>query len=102
MADTKPVFDKILESCKHLFGSDETAVLLVDEEDQVSLGAYVGNVYEAVAATFPAPLELTPAGHAIRERRVVHYPDMAHDAGHAARCAAWPSWQGTNRWPTHR
>ena len=35
VADTKPVFDKILESCKHLFGSDETAVLLVDEEDQV-------------------------------------------------------------------
>ena len=79
VADTKPVFDKILESCKHLFGSDETAVLLVDEEDQVSLGAYVGNVYEAVAATFPAPLAKSPAGRAIHERRVVHYPDVAND-----------------------
>ena len=54
-------------------------MLLVDEEDQVSLGAYVGNVYDAVAATFPAPLAKSPAGRAIHERRVVHYPDVAND-----------------------
>jgi transcriptional regulator with GAF, ATPase, and Fis domain len=32
VADTQPVFDKILESCKHLFGGDELDVLLVDEQ----------------------------------------------------------------------
>ena len=81
MADPKPVFDKILDSCKHLFGSDDTAVLLVDEQDQVHLGAYVGKARDAVAATFPAPLAKSPAGRAIRERRVAHYPDVANDPG---------------------
>ena len=32
VADTQPVFEKILESCKHLFGGDELDVLLVDEQ----------------------------------------------------------------------
>jgi GAF domain-containing protein len=80
VADTQPAFDKILESCKHLFGSDETAVLLVDDRGLVTLGAYVGKQHDAVAATFPAPVEKSPAGHAIRERRVVHYTDAANDA----------------------
>ncbi|HEU5294515.1 MAG TPA: GAF domain-containing protein [Burkholderiaceae bacterium] len=79
VSDAKPVFDKILQSCRHLFGSDETAVLLVDEHDQVHLGAYLGAVHDAVAATFPAPLAKSPAGRAIRERRVVDYPDVAHN-----------------------
>ncbi len=80
VADTQPAFDKILDSCKHLFGSDETAVLLVDDEGVVTLGAYIGKQHDAVAATFPAPVEKSPAGHAIRERRVVHYTDAANDA----------------------
>src|SRR5216683_4048260 len=80
VADTQPAFDKILDSCKHLFGSDETAVLLVDDEGLVTLGAYVGKQHDAVAATFPAPVDKSPAGHAIRERRVVHYTDAANDA----------------------
>ena len=80
VADTQPAFDKILDSCKHLFGSDETAVLLVDDEDLVTLGAYVGKQHDAVAATFPAPVDKSPAGHAIRERRVVHYTDAANHA----------------------
>jgi GAF domain-containing protein len=79
VADTRPAFDKILDSCKHLFGSDETAVLLVDDEGVVTLGAYVGKQHDAVAATFPAPVDKSPAGHAIRERRVVHYTDVAND-----------------------
>jgi GAF domain-containing protein/CheY-like chemotaxis protein/tetratricopeptide (TPR) repeat protein len=78
MADTKPVFDKILESGRHLFRSDEMDVLVVDEQGQLQIAAYVGNAHDAVAATFPAPVERTPAGRAIRERRVVHWPDLAH------------------------
>ena len=79
VSDTQPVFEKILESCKHLFGSDETAVLLVDDNDVVTLGAYVGALRDAVAATFPAPLAKSPAARGIRERRVVHYPDVVND-----------------------
>ena len=76
VSDTQPVFDKILDSLKHLFGADELDVLLVDEQGQLQLAAYVGKSRDIVAATFPAPVEITPAGRAIRERRVVHYPDV--------------------------
>jgi GAF domain-containing protein len=79
VADAQPVFDKILDSCKHLFGSDETAVLLLDGEDTITLAAYVGKQHDAVVASFPAPLEKSPAGRAIRERRVAHYIDVAND-----------------------
>ena len=77
VADAQPVFAKILESCQHLFGSDEMDVLVVDDEGQLQIAAYAGKAHDAVAATFPAPVEKTPAGRAIRERRVVHYPDIA-------------------------
>jgi GAF domain-containing protein len=79
VADAHPVFDKILDSCKYLFGSDETAVLLLDNENTITLGGYVGKQYDAVAASFPAPLEKSPAGRAIREKRVAHYTDVAND-----------------------
>ncbi|MCU0768571.1 MAG: GAF domain-containing protein, partial [Burkholderiaceae bacterium] len=78
VADTRPVFEKILESGRHLFGSDEMDILLVDEQGQLQIEAYVGDAHDAVAATFPAPVERTPAGRAIRERRVVHWPDLAN------------------------
>ena len=76
LADAQPVFDKILVSCKHLFGGDELDVLLVDEQGQLNIAAYIGDFHDVVAATFPAPVERTPAGRAIRERRVMHWPDL--------------------------
>jgi len=79
VTDAKPVFDKILDSCKHLFGSDETAVLLVNDEDVIDLAAYFGTQHDAVSATFPAPLNKSPAGPAIRQGAVVHYTDVAND-----------------------
>ncbi|HSH07134.1 MAG TPA: GAF domain-containing protein, partial [Burkholderiales bacterium] len=78
VADTKPVFEKILESGRRLFGSDEMDVLVVDEAGQLQIAAYVGKSHDAVAATFPAPVERTPAGQAIRARRAVHWPDVIH------------------------
>jgi GAF domain-containing protein/DNA-binding response OmpR family regulator len=80
VSDTQPVFDKILQSCQHLFGSEEMDVLLVDDAGLLQIAAYIGKVHDVVAATFPAPVELTPAGRAIRERRVVHYPDVINGA----------------------
>jgi GAF domain-containing protein/DNA-binding response OmpR family regulator len=74
--NTQPVFEKILQSCQHLFGGDELDVLLVDEQGQLNIAAYLGKAQDIVAATFPAPVEKTPAGLAIRERRVMHWPDL--------------------------
>ncbi|MEO6747137.1 MAG: GAF domain-containing protein [Caldimonas sp.] len=76
VADAQPVFDKILQSYKNLFGGDELDVLLVDEQGQLRIGAYLGAQHDIVGATFPAPVERTPAGLAIRERRVMHWPDL--------------------------
>ncbi|MFI4929451.1 MAG: GAF domain-containing protein [Burkholderiales bacterium] len=76
MADTQPVFDKILDSCKHLFGGDELDVLLVDEQDRLQVAAYVGKAREVIEATFPAPVVGSAPGRAITERRVVHYADV--------------------------
>ena len=76
MADTQPVFDKILESCKHLFGGDELDVLLVDEQDRLQIAAYVGKARAVIEATFPAPVAGSAPGRAITERRVVHYADV--------------------------
>ena len=72
VADTKPVFDKILDSCKRLFGGDELDVLLVDAQGQLQVAAYVGNARDAVMATFPAPVVGSAPGRAITERRVAH------------------------------
>ncbi len=76
MADAQPVFEKILDSCKHLFGGDELDVLLVDEQGMLNIAAYRGVAHDIVAATFPAPVARTPAGRALRERRVMHWPDL--------------------------
>jgi GAF domain-containing protein/DNA-binding response OmpR family regulator len=80
VADAQPVFEKILQSCRVLFGGDELDVLLVDEQGQLDIAAYLGNARDIVAATFPAPVERTPAGRAIRERQVAHWPDLVDGA----------------------
>src|SRR5215471_46260 len=76
VADTQPVFEKILVSCKHLFGGDELSVLLVDKEDQLIIAPYLGDSYDVVSPTFPTPVERAPIRRAIRERRVLHWPDV--------------------------
>jgi len=79
VADAQPVFDKILESCKQLFDGDELDVLLIDDEGLLQVAAYLGKAREAIMATFPAPWEITPAGRAIRERRVANYSDVLNN-----------------------
>jgi two-component system, NtrC family, sensor kinase len=79
VADPQPVFDKILESCKQLFDGDELDVLLIDDEGLLQVAAYLGEARDTIMATFPAPWEVTPAGRAIRERRVANYSDVLNN-----------------------
>jgi PAS domain S-box-containing protein len=74
MADTRPVFERILQSCRTLFGADEAMVLLIDA-DQLTLCEYLGPGRQVIAGMLPAPLQHTPAAVAIGERRVLHVPD---------------------------
>ncbi|MGB3277990.1 MAG: GAF domain-containing protein [Pseudorhodobacter sp.] len=77
--DTQPVFEKILDSCQHLFGGEELDVLLIDEQGQLQVAAYLGSYREELLATFPAPWEITPAGEAIRTGRVANFSDVQND-----------------------
>ena len=43
VADTAPVFDKILQSCKKLFDSSEQGIVLVTPEGHVALAAHHGS-----------------------------------------------------------
>jgi len=77
VADTGPVFEKILESGQHLFATEELGIFLVKDDGQVHTAAWRGPALEAVARTFPKPLEQTITGRVIRERRTVHIPDTS-------------------------
>jgi len=77
--DTKPVFEKILDSCRHLFGGEELDVLLIDDQGLLQVAAYLGKYEKELLKTFPAPWEITPAGEAIRTKRVVNYSDCANN-----------------------
>jgi GAF domain-containing protein/DNA-binding response OmpR family regulator len=77
VSDTAPVFQRILDSCLKLFGAEQRAIALVAEDGLVHIGAAAGAQLQLSTATFPRQLDDTVTGLAIRERRVVHYPDTA-------------------------
>ena len=76
IADTKPVFDKILESCERLFAGKQVGINLVQDDGQIRIGAYHGPGRAELEriAPFP-PGEGSGSGAAIAHRRVMHYPD---------------------------
>ena len=77
VADTAPVFQRILDSCLKLFGAEQRAIALLGEDGLVHVGAVAGAQLEISTATFPRRPDDTITGLAIREGRVVHYPDTA-------------------------
>jgi signal transduction histidine kinase len=79
IADTAPVFDKILESCQRLFAGRIVGFNLVREDGMLHLGAYHGAHREEFERTFPYPVTAeSGSGLSIVERRVVHFPDVEH------------------------
>jgi GAF domain-containing protein len=76
IADTKPVFDKILESCQRLFEGHLVGINLVGEDGLLHIGAYQGPGREELEKLFPLQLDCeSGSGRAILSRQVVHYPD---------------------------
>ncbi|TKB81724.1 MAG: tetratricopeptide repeat protein, partial [Nitrospira sp.] len=57
VADTTPVFEKILESCQRLFATDEIGLLLVGEDGLLHMGAF-GGLRGTMIETFKKALEL--------------------------------------------
>jgi len=76
VSDTQPVFDKIMDSCQRLFGTSEIGIRLVGDDGRLHLGSHRGSALESLRKHLPRPLDQTAAGLAIREQRVLHYPDV--------------------------
>ena len=77
VADTKPVFEKILESSERLFAGRNLGICLVGDDGAIHLSAYHGPNREELMRHFPVPLsEASANGTAILQRRVIQFPDI--------------------------
>ena len=77
IADTAPVFDKILDSCQRLFEGHLVGLTLAGEDGMVYLGAYKGEGKEKIERIYPMPLSReSGTGCAILDRRIVHFADV--------------------------
>ena len=77
IADTTPVFDKILASCEHLFAGKLVGINRVGEDGLIRLAAYNGPGREELEKIFPAPVDgQTGSGAAILRRGILHFPDV--------------------------
>ena len=81
VSDTQPVFDKILDSCQRLIDCSDLCVMTVDEQALVHLGSVRGDGGRQFAKFQPRPVEQTVIAEAMRERRVMGYPDALHGDG---------------------
>jgi GAF domain-containing protein len=80
IADAKPVFDVILQSCQRLFAGETVGLTLMRDDGMLEIGAYAGSGGDALRRLFPQPLNReTSSGTAILERRLLTYADI--DAG---------------------
>ena len=77
VADTRPVFETILERCERLFEGNLVGVTLATEDGKIDLAAYHGADYEKLKAIYPLPLSHeSGSGSAILDGVVKHYPDV--------------------------
>jgi GAF domain-containing protein len=76
IADTKPVFDKILSSCERLFEGQLVGLTQVHERT-VHLMAYHGPQGEKLSKVYPLPLtHESGTGWAILNAAIAHFPDI--------------------------
>jgi len=81
IADTAPVFDKILQSCERLFAGTLVTIHILGEDGLTRIVAHQGPNREAFMASPPAPVtDRTATGICIRQRTVLHYPDTEDEA----------------------
>jgi signal transduction histidine kinase len=81
IADTAPVFDRILESCQRLFEGYLVGVTLVEQDGLVHLSAYKGEKSDELARIYPMPLTReTGTGCAILDQKVVQFADVREGA----------------------
>ena len=74
--DVTPVFQEIVQSCRRLFGSDESLAFLA-REGQLHLVGYVGDHEAQAKSDYPRALEGTISGLAITQRETIYRPSVA-------------------------
>jgi len=83
VADTAPVFENILDSCRRLFAAEQLAVMLLREDGRVYPAAWRGSAFDDLMRDVGSmSVETTFTGQAIRERRTVHATDSDAAALH--------------------
>ncbi|HVF63245.1 MAG TPA: GAF domain-containing protein, partial [Casimicrobiaceae bacterium] len=75
VADTVPVFDKILASGRHLFATEQLGIFLLGDDGKLHVEAWCGSAIGAVTRTLPKPVEETITARVLAERRTIHIPD---------------------------
>ena len=80
IADTKPVFDRILASSERLFAGTVISVNVVGDDGLVRTVAHHGPGAEELLKQGHVPIDRQSAtGVCILERRVLHFPDAQND-----------------------
>jgi hypothetical protein len=80
-ADTKPVFDKVLQCCRRLFNGRQIGINLLGDDGRMHVAAYDGSGRDAFLRLGPFPPgKASGSGAAVAQRRVTHYPDAQHGA----------------------
>jgi GAF domain-containing protein/CheY-like chemotaxis protein len=74
--DTAPVFEKILDSCERLFGTQHLGIVVVGDDGLVHPAAIRGSIVKTMTRTLPMPAERSTTGRALRERRIVQINDI--------------------------
>ena len=78
MADAQPVFEKVLDSCQRLFGTEEMGICLV-RDGMIDFPAYRGRFTRMIKAQYPRPLAGSVSESVILTGCIVHIPDAAAD-----------------------
>ncbi len=76
MADAQPVFEKVLDSCQRLFGTDEMGICLA-RDGVIDFPAYRGKLSHMIKQEYPRPLAGSVSESAILSGKVTHVVDAA-------------------------
>ena len=79
VSDTKPVFERILQSAKRLFDCQQTAIFLLPGDGKVHFAAADGPGAQALAALFPQPQEGVLSARLVGEQKQAYFADVLND-----------------------
>ncbi len=77
VADSAPVFDKIIDSCEQLLGTDEISIFVVGDDGLVRTAAWRGSIAQDMNHADAQRLDQSATGYVIHQRAVLHVPDAA-------------------------